>query len=252
MIRKVAAIVALAICGAALLPFENKLSEEQKAANLRKTDLNLDLREKVGQMGFLAALSGFRSPVAALLWIQAQIAWERTEWRRMAGLFDMVTTLQPRSTLYWDMAAWHMAYNASVAALEDKNQPNEAVRIKNQRQFIALGRNILENGVRNNPESALLLTNLGVLLRDKVEDHCAAAQAFLKASRLPDSLLFVERAAGYEMAKCPGHEREAYDLLLKLYNKGESERKPSVITTLKELEKKLDVPADQRIKSDAP
>ena len=42
--------------------------------------LNLDLREQVGQLGFVAALSGFRSVVADFLFIQAHVAWERTEW----------------------------------------------------------------------------------------------------------------------------------------------------------------------------
>ena len=118
MIRKIIAVFLLAAFGAALLPFETDLAARQKAAHFRTTVLNLNLRENIGQMGFLAALSGFRSPLAAVLWIQAYIAWEKLEWGRMTGLFNTVTTLQPHSTMYWDMAAWHMAWNASVAALQ--------------------------------------------------------------------------------------------------------------------------------------
>lgn len=251
MIHKVAAILLLGVFGWLKMPAERALDREQKAAHLRKTTLSLDLRERVGQMGFLAALSGFRSPLAAILWIEAHNAWERTEWGRMAGLFDTVTTLQPRSNLYWDMASWHMAYNASVAALNDKNQPSEAVRIRNQRQYINLGRQILESGIRNNPDSAFLQEHMGILLRDKLEDHCGAAEAFLKASQLPGAPPYVARFAGYELSKCPGREQEAYNLLHKLYEQGEDERKLSLITILKELEKKLDVPENQRIKSEA-
>jgi hypothetical protein len=57
------------------------------------------------------------------------------------------------------------------------------------------------------------------------------------------------RKAGYELAKCPGKERQAYELLKRLYDKGRDERKPTLITTLKELEKKLDVPQAERINS---
>ena len=119
MIRQVIAIALLAVFGFLKMPAERSLDAAQRQSGLRGTALNLDLREKVGQLGFLAALSGFRSPLAAFLWIEAHNAWEQTEWGRMAALFDAVTTLQPRSLLYWDMAAWHMAWNASTAALQD-------------------------------------------------------------------------------------------------------------------------------------
>lgn len=252
MRRKLAAILLLAVIGAVLIPIQQAIDAAQKNAGLRKTALNLDLRERVGQMGFLAALSGFRSPLAAFLWLEAHNAWERLEWGRMAGLFDTVTTLQPRSLIYWDMASWHMAWNASVAALDDKKQPSEALRIRNQQQYFKLGRDYLERGIRNNPDSYLLYAALGRLMTDKFNDPCAAGEAYLQASEKPDAPPFIARFAGYSLAKCPGREQEAYDLLKKLYDKGEAERKPSLITTLKELEKKLDVPAGQRIDSPVP
>ena len=250
MIRQAMAIALLGVFGILRIPAERSLDATQRQAGLRGTALNLDLREKVGQLGFLAALSGFRSPVAAFLWIEAHNAWERTEWGRMAALFDAVTTLQPRSLLYWDMAAWHMAWNASAAALQDTAQPSEALRVRNQRQYFRLGRNYLERGIQNNPESFFLYRSLAVLLRDKFEDHCAAGEAFLKASQLPGAPAYLGRFAGYELAKCPGRERAAYDLLKSLYDVEPGGRKPTLITTLKELEKKLDVPSWQRINSE--
>jgi hypothetical protein len=44
----------------------------------------------------------------------------------------------------------------------------------------------------------------------------------------------------------------AYDLLRKVYDAEPEGRKPALITTLKELEKKLDVPESQRINSGVP
>jgi hypothetical protein len=250
MIRETVAIVLLGVFGVLKLPAEKSLDAAQRQAGLRGTVLNLDLREKVGQLGFLAALSGFRSPVAALLWIEAHNAWERTEWGRMAALFDAVTTLQPRSLLYWDMAAWHMAWNASTAALQDISQPSEALRIRNQRQYFRLGRDYLERGIKNNPQSFFLYRSLAVLLRDKFQDHCGAGEAFLKASQLSGAPPYLERLAGYELARCPGREQTAYDLLKALYNAEPGGRKPTLVTTLKELEKRLDVPSSQRINSE--
>jgi hypothetical protein len=249
MSRRILALVLLAAFGAAKMPFESALDAAQRKANLRLTAIDLSLRERLSQMSFIAALSGFRSPLAAFLWIEAYNAWERTEWGRMAGLFDTVTTLQPRSKTYWDMAAWHMAWNASIAALNDPKQPSEALRIRNQRQYFKVGKEYLERGIQNNPDSYFLYAALGNLLQQKMEDHCGAAEAFLKASQFPDAPPFISRVAGYEMSKCPGREQEAYDLLKKLYDKGEEHRKPTLITTLKELEKKLEVPPAQRIDS---
>jgi len=245
--RRVIAILLLAAFGIALLPFQLSLHGAQQATRLRRTVLDLDLREKVGQMGFLAALSGFRSGLAAILWIEAYNAWERTEWGRMAGLFDTVTTLSPRSEVYWDLASWHMAYNASVAAREDARQPSEALRIRAERQYFNLGRDILERGIRNNPDNAYLQHQLGVIHRDKLADHENAANAFLKAARLPGARPYYMRVAGYELSKCPGREQEAYALLKSLYDKGPKERMGTLITILKELEKKLDVPQGRRI-----
>ena len=51
------------------------------------------------------------------------------------------------------------------------------------------------------------------------------------------------------MAKCPGREREAYLHLRRLYERGESQRLPSLINLLGEMENKLDIPWAERIGS---
>ena len=101
------------------MPIEHALSAQRAKDNAAVLRLGLELREQVGQLGVVAALSGFRSVIADFLFIQAHVAWERTEWARVLLLFRQVTTLQPRSVLFWDMAAWHMAWNASAAAMND-------------------------------------------------------------------------------------------------------------------------------------
>ncbi|MEY2505416.1 MAG: hypothetical protein QOG27_1696, partial [Verrucomicrobiota bacterium] len=103
MMRFIVAILGVALFGAAKLPVEHAISEGQRQLHFRAVDFNLDLREQVGQLGFIAALSGFRSLVADALFIQAHVAWERTEWGRVLFLFRRITTLQPRVLLFWDM-----------------------------------------------------------------------------------------------------------------------------------------------------
>lgn len=69
----------LLVFGVMKLPAERALTLQHR--QLQFADIaNLDLREKLGQLGFIAALSGFRAVVADFLFIEAHAAWERTEW----------------------------------------------------------------------------------------------------------------------------------------------------------------------------
>jgi hypothetical protein len=245
--RVVIAVLALLIFGVVRMPFEARLEKEHKAAYFHGAKLDLSLREKIGQMGFLAALSGFRALVADFLWIHAHVLWERTEWGAMKVDLDAVTSLQPRCILFWDQASWHMAFNASVAAYEDKKQPREALRIKAQREYWKLGEDYLIRGIANNPDVPTLYDHLGFLYREKFKDHCKSAELYAQCARIPDAPVYAHRFALYELAQCPGHEQEAYEGLLQLYQKGENERLPTLLKWLGNLQEKLNVPADQKV-----
>ncbi|MEO8206394.1 MAG: hypothetical protein ABI615_09455 [Chthoniobacterales bacterium] len=246
MNRIVITIILIFVFGGLRTPYEISLQKAESKARFKTEALNLSLREKIGQTSFLAALSGFRSLVAAFLWIDAHNAWERTEWGRMAGIFDTVTRLQPHSILYWDMSAWHMAWNATAAVRDDTKQA-PLLRERTIRQYYDLGKNFLERGISNNPDEYFLYERLGNLERDKYGDHCAAAAAFAKAATFPQAPEYVKRFAVYELTQCPGKEREAYQKLRELYDHGEKERMPTLLKRLQEMEKTLDIPENQRI-----
>ncbi len=244
--------VILILLGAIKLPIERDLAAIHRQEHFRGVEFNLDLREKLGQLGFIAALSGFRSIVADALFIQAHVAWERTEWGRVLLLFRHVTTLQPRSILFWDMAAWHMAWNASVAAMNDRTQPRLALRVKAQREYFALGKDFLERGIKNNPDRPRLYEALAHLYKEKYKDHERASEFFAKAAALPGAPSYNRRFSAYELSYCEGQEREAYDRLRQLYDEDEKERLPTLITRLKFLENKLGIPQHQRIPDRVP
>jgi len=232
--------------GVMKLPAERALSLQHR--QLQFADIaNLDLREKIGQVGFVAALSGFRAIVADFLFIEAHVAWERTEWGRVLFLFRQVTSLQPHVPLFWDMAAWHMAWNASAAAMNDQSQPRLALRVKAQREYFAIGKDFLERGIKNNPDRPQLYEALARLYRDKYNDHDHASEFFAKASALPGAPSYDKRFSAYELSYCEGREREAYERLRALYDEGEKERLPTLIKRLKFLEEKLRIPPEQRI-----
>jgi len=233
--------------GVAKLPFEHALTRDLHAAHFLQYQLNLDVRAQVGQMGFVAALSGYRAVVADYLWIKNYEAWTRTEWGRMKFLMDAVTMLQPRAMTFWDDAAWHMAWNAGVAARENPHEPSELLRMKAEREYIETGERYLLEGIKHNPDRARLYERLGDLYARKMFDHCRAAEAYAQAAAHPDAMPYVKREGAFELAKCPGHEREAYDLLMRLYRLSERERVPTLLRLIERFQTELNIPAEERV-----
>ncbi len=237
----------LFVFGAIRLPVETRLTQEHEAAAFGGVKLNLGLFQKIGQMSFLAGLSGFRTVVADLLWIDANTAWQRVEYGRMNLMLQTVTTLAPRNENFWDESAWHMAYNASVYAMDDPRQPKVALRRRAQHEYFALGKDYAERGLENIPNSYLLHQRLALIYKDKLQDHLAASAEFDKAAACPRAFSYEKRFAAYELSYVPGHEREAWQKLRALYDKGPQERLPTLEMQLKAMEEKLDLPQEQRV-----
>ena len=113
-----------------------------------------------------------------------------------------------------------MAYNASVYAMNDPRQTKIAVKSRAQHEYFLLGKDYAERGVANVPNSYLLHQRLALIYKDKLQDHCAASAEFEKASECPRAFSYEKRFAAYELSWCPGHEREAWERLRKLYDMG--------------------------------
>ncbi len=227
---------------------ECRLTAAQHAAGFGVATVGAQLREQLGQLGFLAALSGFRSVVADFVWLDAFSAWERVEYGRVNLLCNTATTLQPRNAEFWDASAWQMAWNASVHAREDVHaQPRAALRQKAEREYILLGKNYAERGIAQNPDARALHERLALIAYEKLHDPCAAAAAYARAAGCPRAFGYEKRFAAFRLAECPGHEREAYWLLRFYYDLSERERVPTLVRLLGELEEKIALPAEQRL-----
>lgn len=250
--RKALVLGILLLFGWGKLHYEQRLTEAHRNAFFHGAKLNLSLRQQVGQFGFVAALSGFRSLVADLLWIRAHSAWEATQWGRMALIYNNVTALQPRSVDFWDTAAWQMAWNASIAAREDRRIPRQALRTKAEHEYWDIGKDFLERGIQNNPDRYNLYFSLGRLLEEKYKDHEAASRAYAEAAKFPKAPVYLHRFAVYQLALTPGKEMEAYQQLVALYRKGPKERLPTLISHIKRLQDALQIPEDQRLQLENP
>lgn len=238
------AFLIIAATGPLKLRLESAImSSNPSAAELQHA---IDLRERLGQTAFIATLGGFRSVVADLLFIDAHFAWERVDWTHLLLRLRQVTMLAPHVTMFWDVAAWHMAWNASTAAEEDSSQPASS-RKRLQREYVEIGKDFLQRGVANNPRNPQLYEALARLYRDKLHDHSRAADNFAKASRLPGCAAYDERFAAYELSYCEGREREAYAQLRALFERGDKERLPTLTKRLHTMEERLNLPPDERV-----
>ena len=121
----------------------------------------------------------------------------------MNFLMSTVTTLTPKNVNFWDMASWHMAYNASVAAMNDTRQPKIALRRKAQHEYFMLGKDYAEHGIANNPTSYVLYQTLGNLYRWKLDDHCDAAIAYDKAAHCPGGTAVLETIRRVRVSSVP-------------------------------------------------
>jgi hypothetical protein len=247
MKRIAAALAALLLFGGVKFQMEQAIDQAHRNAYFRGAHLNLSLREQIGQGAFLAALSGFRGVIADILSLEANEAWQNTQWSRVIMLYNQITTLAPRMVLHWEMAANYMAFDASVSVLEDPRQPRQALRVKASREYIQVGRDFLERGIRNNPDRHALYSRLGFLLMEKLKDHQGAYEAYTQASKFPDALGYEERFAAYELSKCPGKEAQAYALLVEIYRRGKREQTPTLLHRIRALEEKLNISSEQRV-----
>jgi tetratricopeptide (TPR) repeat protein len=219
--------------GAVKLPWEIRMTREQRLATVGFAGPTaVAMREKLGQGLVLAALGGFRGLAANALMLQAHGAWEEQQWVRVRSALEMATLLQPRVALFWDMASWHLAWNAAVAAERYGGEPSETRRRIEARKWVEAGRELLERGTRAVPEKALLFQRLGDLYWQRLADYQAAADCYEQALAKGDAPPYLERFVGYAREKA-GDKAGALEYFRKLrHSMGEAPdpaRKPEVV-----------------------
>jgi hypothetical protein len=245
MKMKLLGVALLAVMGVAKLPLEANLSRSLKEAQLLEASPDLNLRESLGQMGFAASLGGLRSLVASITYLQAYVAFEHSEWGKVDSLMTLTTRLQPKEVIYWDEAAWHMAYNAASGYTRDDTL-RAAIKNKLFRDYVNRGLEIVQEGLVYLPEDPKLLVRMAEIYRDRKKEPGPAADAFLRAAK-NGAKPFYERMAAYELVKVgePEGLRQAYEILKRHFNNGF--RYVSVVRDLDLLEKRLDIPAADRV-----
>jgi len=200
--RTLAAAGLLLVAGIVRMPIEQKLTEELREQSMLAAPLKLDTRKKVGQGFWAVSLGGLRTLVATVLNLRAYSYFEGQKWEQVADTYDTIVQLAPNSSYYWDAGHWHMAYNAASHYQIDASLPE--IRAKAEwRKWVLRGTAFLEEGVRQNPDNALLWRQLGWIYSDpnKIVDFEKAAAAYGRAVEIGGTLPYVERAEIYALAR---------------------------------------------------
>lgn len=126
--------------------------------------------------GVLAALGGFRSLAAEVVWYRADRLQNAGRFGELVQLASLLTWLEPHDPEVWAYSAWNLAYNISV------RMPREEDRWPWVREAIRLLR---DEGLRKNPSEAALFRELAFMFELKigVDDNDTAAHIYRREWR---------------------------------------------------------------------
>lgn len=239
-------VLGLGIFGVVRAPFEERIREDLVSSHLLLPPPAQDAIQQMSQSALMGTLGGLRTLVSSYLVLEAFEHFSNKEWEELRRSYAIVTSLEPRDENHWRDVVWHLGINATANMQIDESIP-EFERNRRFKEYALLAVELAEEGIAQNPESAVIRQQLAEVYREKLKDDCATARVYQELVGLPEAPQYADRFVGYFLAKCPGREREAYDHLLRLYYEGEQNHVASLIITIKDLEKKFEIPLTLRI-----
>ena len=233
--------------------WEQRIAHEQDFLRYHGAPMTRQLRDELGQGLPIGVLSGMRSVVADLVWLNVATAWMNEEWFRMGAYINLCTALQPRASVFWDMGGWQLAWNASIAVLQDRTQPNELRRLKASRFWVDRGLEVYKRGIENNPAYWRLWSDTGLLYQQRLKDYRSAAAYYQKAGELPNAPVYLERFPAI-MYGLVGDDRAEYAAWRALWERLTPQQremkqhwKEKIESNIRRLEQKLFIPQEKRV-----
>ena len=122
--------------------------------------------------GAFAALGGFRSIAAEVVWFRMDRLQDEGRYVELAQLATVLTRMEPHTPEVWSHAAWNLAYNVSVM------MPTPADRWR----WVHAGLRLLrDEGLRFNPRSSDLCRELAWMFELKIGADIDTAAATYRA-----------------------------------------------------------------------
>jgi hypothetical protein len=234
--------------------WEQHIAREQDFLRYRGTPMTRQLRDQLSQGLTIGVLSGMRSVVADLVWLESATDWIHQNWFAMSKTVSLCTALQPRAPLFWEMGGWQLAWNASIFSGDNPLEPNPLKRMKASRFWLNQGREVYQRGLENNPTKWRLWSGMALLYQQRLKDPRTAAYYYQKASEQPDAPIYLERfpAIMYYLA---GDDRASYAAWTALWNHLTPAQRlepqhfagKSNAMNIRQMEAKLSIPQEKRI-----
>lgn len=236
----------LAVMGWLRMPLEQSLSEDMRARQILPPLFDLQSRAELKQKSFAASYGSFRPTMAAVMSLNASRHHVRSEWEELEAVYNDIVLLDPGNRYYWDMAGWHMAYNAATASLEDKRLPP----IRRQRRFrdyMKKGSAFYDRGIAANPKD-LAIRMMKVRLWSSpfmqpdyqlVTETLERALVEVEMSEAEEREVKVQLF--YALLRLPDRAQESYDLGRALFDDKRHRRFPSLVNGLYALQLHPDV-----------
>lgn len=131
----------------------------------------------------IAAMGGFRTLAADLLWLKAEHVWHGGNWWALLPIMDTITKLDPHFLMAWRVYGWHCAYNLAI----------ESTTIVDRRYWLQKGLDVLEQGVQANPKSWEIYFELGWTYYDRAREHYRAHEYLMQADQQKGAPDYVTR-----------------------------------------------------------
>jgi hypothetical protein len=236
--------------------WEQDIARQQDLLRYGGTPMTRQLRDELGQGLTIGVLSGMRSVVADLVWLDVTTAWMNEEWFKMGGYINLCTALQPRAPVFWDMGGWNLAWNASIAAAGDPRSTNHTLReLKAERFWIDRGLEIYKRGIENNPQYWRLWLHTALLYQQRLNDFPTAAYYYQRASELPGAPIYLERAVpimydvqhANDPVKCYALWKALWEGLTPEQRTEKAHTPERVEKEIRILEQKLSIPKEKRV-----
>lgn len=242
------ALVGMGAAGALLLPWAGRLGQEQLSAGLQYPPPPIERTDALAQQLTLFSMGGLRTFAAEILAMDATSAWLQQDWPRARARWQQITTLCPHRVNYWIRASRDMAKNA-VAHTQEREDLGEHERAVMRKDYLDTAETLLQHGIANNPEDALLRLELAGFYEDLARrpQFAKAAEAYRDAIEHGASPMYW-RWVFYNRCRIRGQEQDAWQLGRALFEQ-ERHRSPSLRCLLFVLQAELGdaVPAAERL-----
>lgn len=243
-------VCALLVIGLIVSPLQRKAWGE-----VRALQPELNLREVEGALGqglVIGLLGGFRTIIADMVFIRANVYWEKKDREKTEALINLTTAIDPRPMFFWLNGSRIMAYDIPIWRIREAGGLDDVPRgvqdeiYKEQAQR---GIDFIDRAGKYHPGDYRVPLEKAQIYNNKLKDPEKAAEYFLQAYHSEDGPYYTARIYA-ELLRQMNRKQEAYDFYRQLYNDLPDDpqaNKPVVLERIRELEDQLNTPAMQRL-----